>query len=114
MIVKKHRFHGLGSVRSVLRDSQTLRSQNFALKYRESTKKNNYRCAVVVSKKVHKSAVQRNKIRRRIYELVRELEPKIINQTDFVIIAYNDELTTQPIKEVKNNLTNLLSKAKII
>jgi ribonuclease P protein component len=61
---------------------------------------------VVVSRKVSKSAVVRNRIRRRIYECVRNFEPLAVY--DLVFIVYDEQVATMPAVElgriVKQNL----------
>jgi ribonuclease P protein component len=49
-----------------------------------------YRVAVVVSKKVHKSAVMRNRIRRRVYEVVRRNSQAIAPGTDLIFTVFSE------------------------
>lgn len=51
-----------------------------------------YRCAVVVSKKISKSAVVRNRIRRRIYEQIRLHNQLVPAGTDLVVTIYSDQV----------------------
>lgn len=81
-----------------------------AINQRRST----YRSAVVVSKKVSKSAVVRNRIRRRIYEQIRLLETQINKPYDIVITVYNDQLAEVPIAELQKQLNSQLKLAKIL
>ncbi len=76
MIAKAHRFHGYGSLNFVYKNGKTERGPLFAVKSILNPKRSEYRMAVVVSRKVNKSAVARNRIRRRLYEIVRSLEPR--------------------------------------
>lgn len=70
--------------------------------------------AVVVSRKVNKRAVVRNKIRRRIYELLRlKVKDKKLN-SDIVIIIYGDQFATMPIGELSDILGDLLNKSQVI
>lgn len=70
---------------------------------------------MVVSKKVHKSAVVRNRIRRRIYEIVRtELSGKECDPYDLVIIAYNDQLAAMPFDQLQRVVVDLLLKAQVV
>ena len=70
MIAKQNRFHGRNSLNTVYRKGKAVRGEYASLRYASSRRKD-YRLAVVVSRKVSKSAVVRNRIRRRIYEIVR-------------------------------------------
>ena len=82
MLIRAHRFHGYNSLRGVYGRGQTLRASLLNLKYQWREPNRPYRVAVVVSRKVSKSAVVRGRIRRRIYEIVRQQEI-IINEQNF-------------------------------
>lgn len=103
MISVRHRFHGTNSLNFVYRRGQTLRSKYFSVKYVRNDRQDSYRLAVVVSRKVAKSAVVRNRIRRRLYELFRnEIAPNIDN-IDVVISVYDAQLADLPAEQLKNN-----------
>lgn len=108
MISSAHRFHGHGSLRFVYQRGSTVRGQFMAIKYVENSRRSQYRLAVVVSKKVNKSAVKRNLIRRRLYEAVRLLEPQIVKPHDVVITVFSEQIIeTLPVhlqKLVKTQL----------
>jgi ribonuclease P protein component len=74
MISRTNRFHGYSSLRNVYRHGSTARGPLFAVKAIANPKRRSYRLAVVVSRKVNKSAVARNRMRRRLYELAREIQ----------------------------------------
>jgi ribonuclease P protein component len=114
MIGRKNRFHGHGSLRYVYRNGQTVRGPLCALKYAPNTRRTEYRLAVVVSKKVHKSAVVRNRIRRRLYETFR-LESSAFKQPyDLVVTVFNEQVATLPAEEVQKMVHAQLKQAKII
>jgi ribonuclease P protein component len=71
------------------------------------------RIAVVVSKKVLKSAVRRNRIRRRIYEYVRVQLPQLDNVYDIVIIVSSSELLSMPTVELYEQLEQLFTAAHL-
>ena len=89
MIAKVHRFHGYNSLRNVYRRGKVARGALFAVKALDNPSRSNYRVAVVVSRKVNKSAVARNRIRRRLYEISRELAPQISQPHDIVITVFH-------------------------
>ncbi len=72
------------------------------------------RYAVVVSKKVLKSAVGRNRIRRRVYEAIRLELPRINKPVDCIFVIYNKDVATIPFKELRSLVNNLLKEADII
>lgn len=113
MIPRSHRFHGYNSLRNVYRKGQIARGPLFAVKAIPNSRRQNYRVAVVVSRKVSKSAVARNRMRRRIYELVRELSDKIDEPFDIVITVFQGSLIDQPHPEIKAQLAKQLKEAGI-
>lgn len=68
--------------------------------------------AVVVSKKQSKSAVVRNRIRRRLYEAGRELIP-VDARYDLVITVMTDKVATIPKKDIDKTFNELLQASGI-
>lgn len=114
MVGKAHRFHGLNSLRFVYGRGQTVRGQYFAIKYAHNPKRKTYRVAVVVSKKVSKSAVVRNRIRRRLYEATRELASNASQPFDIAIMVYSPDIATIVASDLRAQLQKQLKTAKII
>jgi ribonuclease P protein component len=111
MIAQKHRFHGHNKVDSVYRRGVTLRGSLLNLKYVPGNGSRPFRVAVVVSKKVHKSAVVRNRIRRRIYEIVREFDTATLIGSELVFIVYSDQLASLESARLKAGVGDLLQRA---
>lgn len=115
MINNKFRFHGHGSLKYVFSKGLAIRSSLFTVKYAANSRRHSPRLSVVVSKKVLKSAVGRNRIRRRIYELGRtSILPSLKNITDVVIITTSAEVATMPAEELKTVLTGLFEQANLL
>jgi ribonuclease P protein component len=114
MISSAHRFHGHNSLNFVYKNGQTVRGPLFAIKYIENSRRRTYRAAVVVSRKVNKSAVARNRIRRRLYAIVRELDPEIAAPYDIVISVFHDSLLEEAPKNLSHQLKRQLEQAGII
>ena len=114
MIHRRHRFHGHGSLRFVYTHGQIVRGPMISLKYTKNPKRSDYRLAVVVSKKVMKSAVCRNRMRRRLYEAVRLLQDKIADPYDIVITVFNDQLIDLPAEDLSVMVRAQLKQAGII
>ena len=112
MISIKNRFHGYGSLKYVYRHGQTVRGPLFALKTVDNPKRKTYRLAVVVSKKVNKSAVARNRIRRRLYEAAREMG--IEKPADIVLTVYNEAILDESWSNLNKQLKKQLKDAGII
>jgi ribonuclease P protein component len=112
MIGRKNRFHGYNSLNYVYRHGQTARGQLLSLKYAENPKRKEYRVAVVVSKKVSKSAVVRNRIRRRVYEAIRQHDCGIVKPYDLVFTVFHQQVATMPIAELQQIISDQLSPVK--
>lgn len=113
MISRRYRFHSRGGVRYTYKNGQTIRESKISLVF-ASNSRNKQRYAVVVSKKVLKSAVGRNRIRRRVYEVIRELLPKINKPVDCIFVVYSKETATMDYRELKSLIVNLLKEADIL
>lgn len=111
MISNKHRFHGPGGLKYVYNRGQAVRGPLFSLKCLQNPKRSNYRLAVVVSRKVNKSAVTRNRIRRRLYEIFRTLE--IQGAWDIVVTVFHDTVTEVPTKLLQKQVSKQLKTAGI-
>ncbi|MDB5177163.1 MAG: putative Ribonuclease [Candidatus Saccharibacteria bacterium] len=111
MLAFKYRFHGHGSLRYVYSHGQAVRSRLVTLKYSTHPKRKNPRVAVVISKKVLKSAVGRNRVRRRIYEIVRQELPKIHPDRDIVLIVFSSEVMSMPSAELVETIQQLFEPA---
>jgi ribonuclease P protein component len=71
------------------------------------------RMAVVVSKKVEKTAVGRNRIRRRVYEVLRKNIDLIPKKMDYVFVVFSKELLTMPFSDLEKTLGELVTEAKV-
>ncbi|HSW37383.1 MAG TPA: ribonuclease P protein component [Candidatus Saccharimonadales bacterium] len=114
MLSRAHRFHGLGSLNFVYRQGQTVRSAGLSLKFIRNPKRQTYRAAAVISRKVQKSAVRRNRIRRRIYEIVRTRQADISQPYDLVFSVFNEQLAEIETLKLQRIVQELLEKAGVI
>ena len=113
MFSKRYRFHSRGGVRYTYQHGKTIRDSKISLVFASNIKKRQ-RFAVVVSKKVLKSAVGRNRIRRRVYEAIRIEQSNIQQPVDCIFIIYTKEIATIDFSELRGLIHNLLIEAKII
>lgn len=70
-----------------------------------------YRVAVVVSRKVSKSAVVRNRIRRRVYAQIRQLSAAFPGGMDMVFTVYSDQVADMDSEKLAQAISDLLKKA---
>lgn len=92
MLSQKYRFHGHGSLRFLYKNGQAIRSSFITLKYIENPRRKQGRFTVVVGKKVVKSAVRRNRIRRRLYEIIRQELPHMKGGYDVAVMVFSSEV----------------------
>jgi ribonuclease P protein component len=107
MLASKYRFHSRGGVRYVMSHGQSIRQDKLTVVFTPNIR-GGQRFAVVVSKKIYKSAVARNRIRRRIYEAIRT--QLTANPIDRVFIVNSREVRDLPSPELHRNIHDLLSK----
>lgn len=100
MLSFKHRFHGHNSLRYVYKNGTAIRTRFVTLKFTKNVHRKHSRVAIVISKKVLKSAVGRNRVRRRLYEAVRHRLQSITEPTDIVLLVFSSEVATMPAEEL--------------
>ncbi len=113
MISRLYRFHGHGSLRYVSKNASAVRSKWFAVKVVPNRFRPQTRLAVVVSRKIHKRAVIRNRIRRRIYEVLRSELPRMVAIYDIVVIVTSVEVWAAPNNELRSMVVGQLESAGV-
>jgi len=113
MITRSHRFHGHGSLRYLYTRGKTIRANPLTVRYIINTRRDTYRLAVVVSKKVHKSAIVRNRIRRRLYEIVRNNQDRITEPYDIALIIFSPIIAEMEQPKLEALITDLFSRSEI-
>lgn len=112
MLSKKYRFHSRGGVRYTYAHGKTIRTPKISLVHNENTR-GFQRFAVVVSKKVEKTAVARNRIRRRVYEAIRAEFENAPKKRDFIFVVYSKDIATMDFKELRDMVNSLFSQSMI-
>lgn len=112
MLGKRYRFHSRGGVKYVFRHGKTIRSQKMSLVFMPNVR-GFTRVAVVVSKKVEKTAVGRNRIRRRVYEVLRKNFDLIKKRTDYIFVIYSKEVEVMDNSELEKMLGGLVEESKV-
>lgn len=113
MLSSRYRFHGHGSLRFVYSKGQVARSKYFICKSTTNKRRTEPRIAVVVSKKIMKSAVKRNRIRRRLYEAIRAELPNLVPQSDIVLIIISPELLTAEPSDIVSSLKGCFTQSHL-
>lgn len=107
MIGRKYRFHGYNALNFVYKQGRTVRGPVLLLRYAPNPKRQECRVAVVVSKKVNRSAVARNRMRRRVYGAV-ERRVGDWPAFDLVFTVTDDKILDSSEKDIKNIINKLL------
>lgn len=110
MISKKYRFHSRGGVRATYQHGKTIRTPQISLVF-ATNERGFQRFAVVVSKKVLKSAVGRNRIRRRVYEAIRHETTDFQAEQDSIFVVYNKNVAKMPFTELCRLVRDLLARS---
>ena len=114
MLNRAHRFHGLHALDFVYKQGQTVRGPAVTLKFVKNNRQQQFRVAVVVSKKVSKSAVKRNRMRRRVFAIVREQLEQLGEPYDLVFMIYDADVVTMDSEVLQKQVQGLLRKAAIL
>lgn len=112
MLNQKFRFHSRGGVRYVYQKGKTVRRAKASLIFAPN-ERGFTRVAVVVSKKVNKTAVGRNRIRRRVYEVIRKNFGYLPEKTDYIFVIFSRDFMTMPYSELEKTLGELVEEAKV-
>ena len=110
MLSRVYRFHSRGGVNWVYKNGRRFNRDNLSVIVVVGTGRKFSRFAVVVSKKVYKSAVKRNRIRRRIYEIIRLYISSTVleNTVDVMISVYSPEVLDLPEGSLADEVVGLL------
>ena len=96
----------------VYQHGKTIRTPKMSLVFVRNTR-GFTRFGVVVSKKVEKSAVKRNRIRRRIYEALRVNFDLIPKRRDYLFVVFSKEVGKMPFSELEKILGELVKESKV-
>lgn len=113
MLQSQHRFHGLTSLNRTYKQGQIVRGPHIALRYSTNPRRKMYRVAVVVSRKVDKSAVVRNRIRRRIYESIRLANMRSDQPVDLIFSVFSNQLAEIPGQKLDRIIDDLLKRSGV-
>lgn len=112
MLKKENRLRKTKEIEGVFKEGRSFYDQFFTLK----TKKNNTelnRLCVVISAKVSKKSVDRNKLKRRVRAIFYSKKNELKNGFDFLIIAKKDT-NNQEFEIIKESINDLFGRAKVI
>jgi len=112
MLSKANRLHLDNDIKRLLKSGKTFFLPEFIIKFQLIDSEKPIKVAFVVSTKVDKRATERNLIKRRMRQAVRELLPKLKNGYFLLIIA-KKETKELDYDKIKKQLDFAFSKMKI-
>ncbi len=107
---KEYRVKKSSEIEMIVKKRQSRGNKYFVLYKNENHENTHFRFAVSVSKK-YGNAVERNKIKRRVREIISNKD--IVNHYDIFIVVKNDAKQLK-FTEIKNSLEWLIQKQNIL
>ena len=104
MISQKYRFHGHASLKYLLSHGTIARGRELSIKFVDNKRRRYSRVAIIVSKKVLRHATERNRARRRLYEIMRTRIPKFNRTIDADVLTMSH---AELVRSVDKCLTKL-------
>lgn len=111
-LAKENRLKKEKDIKRVLKEGKTKKLGSLLFKFLESNL-NRARFAIIVSSKVSKKAVERNKIKRRVSEVLLQ-NKKILNQKIDGVFVCLPGIQNQTFAEIKETIENILKATKIL
>lgn len=113
MLAQIYSLKGESKINNILKKGKKRQSENFGVFYVTKGSEDVPKFAFVISKKISKLAVNRNRVKRAMSEAIRRNISKIPRGVDFVFLAKKsivDKSTEEIMKEVQEFLYNDLSR----
>ena len=114
MLSHRYRFHGHRSLRYLYQHGERYQTKTLTLRYSKNSHRVHSRYAIIISKKVLKSAVKRNRLRRRIYEVIRTHQDDLPKGYDVAISIFSSELLELPHAELTKQLDQLFRQSGLV
>lgn len=113
MLSAKFRFHGYGALKYLFGQGKTYRFKSLSVRVAPNSRREHSRASVVVSKKVLKAAPKRNRVRRRVYEILRKNWQNILPAHDLLLTVYDPNCATMPAHELETEIVDALKRSRL-
>ncbi len=113
MITKVHRLLRIHKFEEIFREGKRAMTPFFVVYIRENGLSIS-RFSIVVSLKISKKAVERNRIKRRIRAFLHTTIPTIKKGSDVIIRVNSSVVALLPYRDVERELIQVLKKAQLI
>ncbi len=114
MLEHRYRFHGHGSLRRLYQRGSVTRHRCLTVRALPNPTRVHSRYTVIIAKKVYKHAVKRNRIRRRVYEVIRTHQTNFRQPYDVALTIFDKQMLVMPQAELENIVLGTLRSAGII
>ncbi len=114
MLSAKYRFHGHAALKYVFGHGKTYRFKSMSVRVAENPRRQTSRAAVVISKKVIKASPKRNRVRRRIYEVLRGEWANVKPGLDIMLSVYDPAALIMPHEELVAEIKKALHQSKAL
>lgn len=112
MLNLKNRIRLANDFKDILKNGESFFCKNFYIKTKNNTLDNS-RFGIIVSSKVSKKAVERNRLKRIIREIIKENLKDIKNKQDIVIIL-NNSIVNKKREDIFNDFLEGFQRLKLI
>lgn len=112
MLAKNQRLVKQKDFEKIFKQGRSSYSKLLGIKVLANQLKNN-RYGIIISTKVSKKSVDRNKLKRQIRQAVRQLDNKLVQRVDLAITAL-PAMLGQDYKTIKSELEQILIKLKLL
>ena len=109
---KSYRVKKETHFQEVFTKGKSCANRQFVIYTLEKPQQPHFRVGISVGKKIG-NAVQRNWVKRRIRESLKQLKPQIKKDCDFIVIA-RPSVTDMALKDIKQHLIHILKIAKVL
>lgn len=114
MLLKKHRLPLRTELKRIKKEGILIQGDLFSLLVSRQPRKNQFsRFGFIISTKIHKKAVKRNRVKRLLNEAILGLLPKIKPGFDVVFLA-KKKIIEADLKEIKREVKKLFAKAGMV
>lgn len=115
---RRHRLKGQGNFDRLYRRGRRLHGTAMVLRWLDSEpgeSATDWRCGVVISAKVHKRAVQRNRLRRLLHaHLIRSLDPARLPCSHWLLLSLKPGSAESPREALLGECSHLLQQAGLL
>lgn len=113
MLASKYRFHGYGALKFLFSHGKTFRTKSISVRVAFNPRRQNSRASIVVSKKVIKASPKRNRVRRRLYEVLRTNWDNVKPKHDILISVYEPGYYDAEYEVILAEVKKVLKEAKV-